>query len=925
MSLKRNSLVLLLLLLLLVLGAGFFSYSYFLPRYIERNILPDIGRRLSSSLTGQVRGIGFSAADFGDIVLGDSPNPAVTIGSIHAEYSVPDLLAKKMGQVTVNGLSLHMEVADGRIIMPGIDLEKLAAPQTSALGTEAKSSGTDLPFAVGSFQVKSGLLHIVYDGERFLLPFDLSLDSIDPGSGLPVYNLSLLLMPMGEEILLAGSIDLTGNTSTFTLAADSLHLDRFAKLTGIDSQNLTLGKASIRGEAAIGLFPFAIVSASLAIDPDVLHFGKTPVSFAPAPDGSHTINIELKNIKEQLLVKMQGFISSPLAASLELNGSVTREPDNVLGSGNMIIRVTAAKNAETGGGPLPMLLNNAEFRGDFDLAYNKSGTWRAELKSPGQKQQTGQPRSLQVRYDTVSLQAGMPAFALLGHGSGGTTEAQVTIALPRIQAGYGDMEINVPGASLQASYTQDYGLGQDRTSSTVLRLELGSTKLQQKGLNVKADFSLQGKMASQLRNNVKTQRAEGTITVRNAEITASDSGVKLGAIAGRIPWAWPPTGREMTGELKVPAIRWKNVDLGSFAAEIKAKDMNYRLDGKYRSSLLQDFVTIVTGSVDMAGASYVGEIALQADMTPFAAVNLGTFAPALDKAYFSGELGLDSALVFAQGSFKGHMQAKLQNGSFDFPEKKYRINGIELSMLIPALPDLRTAPAQTLQFAEAAIGNLSFTKGKMLWQVESPESVFLEEGMVQWAGGRVFTNAVRFAPTMKEFVVPLFCDRLRLTEILQQFEISNAEGEGNVSGRIPLRLGRNTIGVEDGFLYSSPGQGGSVKVAAFALFSAGIPKNTPQFAQVDFAAEALKNFQYNWVKLLLNSEGDDLVLQMQMDGKPVQSLPFRYDSRTGLLQRIEDTGKGIDQPIRLDVNFRLPLNRFLGYSGKFQDIMKKMK
>jgi len=66
-------------------------------------------------------------------------------------------------------------------------------------------------------------------------------------------------------------------------------------------------------------------------------------------------------------------------------------------------------------------------------------------------------------------------------------------------------------------------------------------------------------------------------------------------------------------------------------------------------------------------------------------------------------------------------------------------------------------------------------------------------------------------------------------------------------------------------------------------------------------------------------------MQMQMDGKPLQSLPFKYDTQTGLMQRVDDSSLGIDQPIRLDVNFRLPLNRFLGYSGKIQDIMKKMQ
>jgi len=44
-----------------------------------------------------------------------------------------------------------------------------------------------------------------------------------------------------------------------------------------------------------------------------------------------------------------------------------------------------------------------------------------------------------------------------------------------------------------------------------------------------------------------------------------------------------------------------------------------------------------------------------------------------------------------------------------------------------------------------------------------------------------------------------------------------------------------------------------------------------------------------------------------------------------VLERSDKGGPGINQPIRLDVNFRLPLNRFLGYSGKIQDLMKKIK
>ena len=925
MFLKRNPLVFLLFLMLFLLGAGFFSYSFLLPRYIEKKILPELGRQLSSSLAGRVYTVGLSAAEFGDIVLGDTLHPAVSIGSVHADYSLPSLLAKELGQVRINGLALHLEVLDGRIVIPGVDLENLASAQAEE-PVPQQSSELNLPIRLGNFQVSNGLVKITYAGKLFLIPFDLQLNRDPAEKTLQIYKLHLLLKPLGEEITLAGTIDLTGNKSVLTLSADSLNMSKFAVLAGGQGTNFNLGNTSFRGEVEIILQPFQLVSANLSIDPELLHFGETPVLLGHiVPDAGHAIYLELKNEGGQLLVKAEGHMSQPFSAALELHGSVSREQEGMQSFGNIVIRIAEPMRAENSDRPALVLQSFPDLHGDFILARNKSGAWKAELKSLDQKQQGSPAQHLHLHYDTISLHSGTPTFAVFGQGTVDADEVEVSLAVPDVQVRYAGAEITMPEAGVQTTYVQKEDPDRGRTSSTAFGIALGSIKFTQKGLSGKADISLQGKMAPHLTYDLKTLQAEGKVTFSNAEIIERDSAVKLADIAGNIPWFWPQRGREMTGEIKVPRIRWKDLDLGSFKADIKLKDMMYILKGGYKSSLLKGIEPKLSARAGFTDAAYYGEIALQSDMAPFAAVNLGKFDPTLNNSYFSGELGLDGSLKLKEGGFQGRMQVRLQNGVFDFPEKKYNIRGIDLSILIPALPDLRTAPAQTLHFAEASIGNLVFSNGKLVWQLESMNSVFLEEGLVQWVGGRVFTNAVRFSPDKKEFVVPLFCDRLRLTDLLHQFGISDAAGEGTVSGRLPLLIGKKTIGFEDGFLYSSPGQGGSVKVSAFDLLAAGIPKNTPQFAQVDFAAEALKNFQYNWVKLILNTEGEDLIMQMQMDGKPVQSLPFKYDSQTGLLQRIENTGQGIMQPIRLDVNFRLPVNRFLGYSGKIQDMMKKIK
>ena len=83
---------------------------------------------------------------------------------------------------------------------------------------------------------------------------------------------------------------------------------------------------------------------------------------------------------------------------------------------------------------------------------------------------------------------------------------------------------------------------------------------------------------------------------------------------------------------------------------------------------------------------------------------------------------------------------------------------------------------------------------------------------------------------------------------------------------------------------------------------------------MELAREALKDYDYSWAKLNITSEGEELLLQMQMDGKPAKMLPFVYKKDIGGFMKVEANAKGSKfQGIRLDVNFRLPLNQLLQY------------
>src|SRR5210317_1163812 len=171
-SSKRNPFVFIFFLVLLLLAAGYIFYSFVLPSYIEKKVLPSLGDHLFTSLSGQVFSLGLNEASLGDIIIGDSHNVAGSIDLIHAEYSLSSILDKKIKQLRINGLTLNLDVSEGRIIIPGLNLEKITAAK-SKKEIPQDSSAIDLPLQLDNFQVSNGFINILYEDYHIFVPFSL--------------------------------------------------------------------------------------------------------------------------------------------------------------------------------------------------------------------------------------------------------------------------------------------------------------------------------------------------------------------------------------------------------------------------------------------------------------------------------------------------------------------------------------------------------------------------------------------------------------------------------------------------------------------------------------------------------------------------------------------------------------------------------
>ena len=304
-------------------------------------------------------------------------------------------------------------------------------------------------------------------------------------------------------------------------------------------------------------------------------------------------------------------------------------------------------------------------------------------------------------------------------------------------------------------------------------------------------------------------------------------------------------------------------------------------------------------------------------------IDLGKFLPAAKGFTFKGKFLEQGNLVAGKSGLRATIKSSLSNGKLHHKKNKILVEGIQMALWIPDLIKMHSAPGQKLKFSRASFGEMRIENGEIDFQIESPRSVLVEKSHFNWCDGTVDAPAIRFTSGIDAYNLILYCDRLNLAKVLQQFGAASVTAEGELNGRIPLRYQNGKLSFKDGFLFTTPGASGKIRMTDTEILTAGIPPDTPQYVQMELARKALEDYDYSWAKLNLTSEGEDLIINLQLDGKPAKSLPFVYRKDMGGFAKVEAGVQGSTfQGIRLDVNFRLPLNKIMQYKELIQMIQK---
>ncbi len=373
-----------------------------------------------------------------------------------------------------------------------------------------------------------------------------------------------------------------------------------------------------------------------------------------------------------------------------------------------------------------------------------------------------------------------------------------------------------------------------------------------------------------------------------------------------------------TGSIDLTGAEFKNYKIDQVKYEVKRTEDQLVLDGQILQSMLPlDCRNVCTVSLSPELAVDVRLDVAAKDKTALMA--LDSLAPALKNMKLGGDLGINANYHWTAKKQTGDCTAYLTDGRLVNDEMKLAASGLDFKIGFPDLPTLKTEALQRLVCKELKFKNFVFENIETGFSLERNMVFLLESFSVDWCGGSVFTYSLRLAPGDRNVNATIYFDGLNISRVIGQTGLATAEGDGTIYGRLPMTVGSAGIQLRPGFLYSAPGETKNIKFKNLDNMLDSIPQGSAQYNQLDLASEALKNFNYDWFKVDLRSEGDKLILASQFNGRPVDKLPFTYDAKSGGLVRVEGA-QATFQGIKLDLNTSVPLNQLLQFNSQIQKL-----
>ena len=896
--------------LLLTLLTVFFLY---LPNFLESKIIPQLAKASGiSDLKVNARSIGFLGADLGRVQLGPEKKPALIVQSVQIDYSPAELYQKKINRVIASGIELYCQFKNGEFGMRGFDLKKQLTQWRSGREKDTDPKDDAPRIFVESVALRNGIVIIDINGDIFRVPFEIDVSTRDRTFENLTFN--ILTHFRSQEINIRGDLTLPEKQISLRLSAPALNLARFADITELIEDLIVTGAADVTGEAVLQLAPFKIstVNALLTLKRSDIKYKNLHFRNVRDPqNGTIPISCEIEGIdgKKWQLKASNITTVSPVPIRLNhISGTIEKIENKIKGSGDLMISMAPSKKTDAMALPI-RVMTPLHFPAYFSAELSDKQAWQINVGSKPIK--TAPPNVVRLKFAPFEITSKFPLISVTGTGNRDKIAATYMVKLANVQAQNKDVNLFLPKIVLKGK--ADFDL-ERAAQKIVFELKSPAVKMKRKPMEIKFDKAFVSGSAG--RNGMGSIRIDGEAQLAGIGVNSPNYNFQCKGVRIKLPLQWPVEKSSKKGSIAIAAMHYGKFKLGAVRAALNQTASGISFNGRINSDLVPELSAKFSGNSNLFNSdNYATKAHFEISLSEAAPeISLGRFLPAAKGFTFQGGFFEEGDLVIGKDGISGTVTSVLSNGRLVHRQNKIEIEGIETTLVVAALPNIRSKPGQQLKFSKATFGGLNILDGQIDFQIESSKALLIEKSHFRWCDGNVDAPAIRLISGVEDYNLILYCIGLNLAKVLEEFGVASVEAQGNLDGRIALRYKNGLLSFDDGFLYSIPDEPARIRMLDTEILTAGIPPDSPQYMQIELARKALEDYKYDWASLNITTDGEDLLLQMKLDGKPANKLPFVYRKDIGSFAKVEAGVEGSDfEGIRLDVNFRLPMNKIMQY------------
>lgn len=416
--------------------AYFVAANYYLPRYFEQHILPELTKEAGiRGFSGKVKTVGAFGADLGALVIGDAANPTFRAESVTIDYSLKNVYKSgrlSFNQVVFRGVNLRCAIKNDRLVINDIDRDKFI----SELKSNFSGGSGKTAFSVSQLIVRKSVLDLDWHGSSFQIPFELYITP--ETSDWSTIKTVLKMFWQEREIKVESSINLDAKTISSEIAGvmdikRMVELAEYFKLANFPANANYSGEIDFSG-ALKGRFEPTLEITGFSLN------GKITDGRINAGDISLKNSLTKSQIKKPVNVNIS---KERNAVKIDISDFMLVRPVNAELSGFSIVIAFDRKVPIDFTGRLKLPMNQFSFWNAFDLKplqsvildHRLSGSFKRDdsswqFNTIPVSSKNGEAIEWLFKYKESYFMAEVKVIELGGRGSGKEGELELTLTAP---------------------------------------------------------------------------------------------------------------------------------------------------------------------------------------------------------------------------------------------------------------------------------------------------------------------------------------------------------------------------------------------------------------------------------------------------------------------------------------------------------------